>query len=226
MNILVLDVETTGLDPEKHRVVELAAVPVYPDRPITIRRSTLVDPEMTIPPEARGIHHISDDDVKGKPLLEDALLEVTKGYRTFVPAAHNKDFDSKFLPGLEGEWICTWRCAKHIWPEAPSHSNQTLRYWLELFSEPAHNAMPPHRAGPDAWVTAHILKRMLEGRTAEDLLALTKAPILLRTVHFGKHRGEDWSKVPKDYLRWILNGRDFDPDVVHTAKHYFNGGVR
>ena len=46
--------------------------------------------------------------------------------------------------------------ALRVWPEAPRHSNQVLRYWRGMRLDHAR-AMPPHRAGPDAWVTAHIL---------------------------------------------------------------------
>lgn len=219
----MLDVETTGLDPEKDQVVELAAVlvPTKDKKSITIRRSTLIDPGMVIPPDAMGIHHISNKDVKGKPKIEEALLSVL-GREAFIPAAHNAGFDSKFLPSIMEEWICTWRCSKHIWPDAPSFSNQTLRYYLELFDEPEEMAMPPHRAGPDAWVSAHIVCKMLEKHSTQELLDLTKKPILLKTVNFGKHRGEEWSKVPRDYLKWILKGdpKQWDPDVIHTVKVY------
>lgn len=185
------------------------------------KRSSLVDPRMAIPPEASAIHHIRDDDVKGAPRLEEAILSIA-GRKTFIPVAHNAGFDSKFLPTIRGPWICTWRCAKHIWPDAPSFSNQTLRYYLELFREPEELAFPPHRAAADAWVTAHILKRMLEKHTPEELLALTEKPILLKTVGFGKHRGEAWEDVPRDYLGWILKGdhSKWDPDVIWTAKHW------
>src|SRR5581483_118551 len=124
-------------------------------------------------------------------------------------------FDSKFVP-LEGEWICTWRCARHLWPDAPSHSNQTLRYWikhLDFYANMEGRAMPPHKALPDAWVTAHVLMEMLKVKTVEELVALTKAPILLKTVHFGKHRGEEWAKVPRDYLAWVCRTQDMDADV-------------
>ncbi len=43
--------------------------------------------------------------------------------------------------------------AMHVWPDAPRHSNQVLRYWRNLVLDNAL-AMLPHRAGPDAWVTA------------------------------------------------------------------------
>ena len=50
------------------------------------------------------------------------------------------------------------------------HSNQVLRYWLGLRLD-ADLAMPPHRAGPDAYVTAHLLLRMMALASVEQMIA-------------------------------------------------------
>lgn len=58
-------------------------------------------------------------------------------------------------------------------------------------------------------------------KTVEQLIEWTSTPMLLHTVRFGKHKGLPWSKVPKDYLRWICgNMQDADADTIHTAKFY------
>jgi exodeoxyribonuclease X len=80
---------------------------------------------------------------------------------------------------------------------------------------------PPHRALPDAWVTAHILKRMLIEHSIEDLIELTKKPILSKTCHFGQHRGVPWEKVPKSYLHWMKKQKPgFDSDTIFTVDHF------
>lgn len=229
-NILVIDCETTGIEADIHKVVEVAAVLVDPSRRAILDACTdFVDPGIPIPPESKGIHHIGDEDVAGKPALADVIKSWDKRFgRNWVPAAHYAAFDSTHIVLPSEEWICTHRCAKHLWSDAPSHSNQSLRYWLpelDFYANMEGRAMPPHRALPDAWVTAHILLVMLRDHNIGDLLQLTKAPILLKKCGFGKHRGEDWERVPRDYLNWILRQRDFDPDVVHTARHWLNGGT-
>jgi len=77
--------------------------------------------------------------------------------------------------------------------------------------------MPPHRAGPDAYVTAHLLKDMLLETTVEQLVAWTSEPKLLLKVPFGKHKGAQWADIPDDYLAWITRQADMDPDVVWNA---------
>ncbi len=226
MNILVIDTETTGLDHEKDKVVEIGACLVghkeVKRAPWSIINlfTSLVDPGVPIPPDAMAIHHIRDEEVKGSLKL-DKVLEALYFSGKFIPAAHNAAFDSLFLPYWK-DWICTYRCARHIWPDFPKHGNQVLRYRLNLLKEPDPLAMPPHRAAPDAYVTAHLLLRMLETHTPEQLLELTKKPILIKNCSFGKHRGLEWSKVPKDYLGWILKQKpeDWDADTIHTAKYW------
>ena len=82
--------------------------------------------------------------------------------------------------------------------------------------------LPPHRALPDAWVTAHILKRMFQEKTVEDLIELTQTPIMIENFNFGKHSGKSVAEVTATdprYLRWMLQ-QDFDADTVFTIKHH------
>ena len=112
-------------------------------------------------------------------------------------AAHNAAFDQQWLPpDLLGNLplICTYKAAVHIWPEAPKHTNQVLRYWLDLDMDRSI-ADRAHRAMPDAYVTAHLLREILKHASIEDLIRWTNEPVLLPKVTFGKHRGQNWTDV-------------------------------
>ncbi len=228
MSIVVLDTETTGLNPLEDGVVELAYVYLDPcTNRVEDAESRLFNPGVPIPPEVRAVHHIRDDDIAGKRPVSEYLLETSwAGVEAF--AAHNLSFDWGFI-GKEMPQdiplICTYRCSLHLYPEAPNHSNQTLRYWLGV--EPQWpdgfedtRAGSAHRALFDAYVTTAILGRMLETHSIEALAQMTKDPVLLRVCRFGKHRDTPWDKVPRDYLRWMLNNGEWDSDVLYTAKHY------
>lgn len=233
----VLDTETTGVEAGESSIVELAVVGVQfgitigiGDKPY----SSLVKPRHAISIEARATHHITDEEIEKKGIDYDEALIMSgigDGSYAFL-AAHNCEFDSKFIESPL-PWICTYRCAQHLWPTAPRYSNQVLRYWLEgLNAELIKDTvglevmkLPPHRALPDAWVTAHILTRMLRVKTPQELVELTKAPILQTKVRFGKHFGLLWSEVPKSYLQWVI-GQNFDNDTLHTAQHYLTGGKK
>src|SRR6185312_16241594 len=104
-------------------------------------------------------------------------------------------------------WLCTLKAGRRIWPEAPSHSNQALRYFLNIDDADGFEpwqAMPPHRSAPDAYVTGWILLEALKHATVSQMVEWTKQPSLLPgAIRFGKHKGTPWSKVDPSYLDWI-----------------------
>lgn len=233
--IAVVDTETTGVG-ELDQVVEIAVAWIDPALRAPPRGdwrwTSLVRPSVPVSAEGRAAHHISDAQLLRAPTVE-ALLKKKLGLRELrergdvVFAAHNAEFDRRMLlqSGVPTEFlptrtICTWRCALHLFPDAPRHSNQVLRYHLGL-RIPDLPSLPPHRALPDAVVTAALLCRMLETHSVEDLVRLTTEPVLLTTVRFGKHRGAKWADMDHGYLSWVLS-KDFDVDVMHTARHYLN----
>lgn len=222
---VTIDTETTGIDPAVDKIVELAAVWDDPqDGRWEI--SELCNPGIDIPAPAMAVHHITDEMVSlSEPpeiVLNDLLLQI--GSEDLVFVAHNAEFDKGMVGAIykklkEKPWICTWRCAMHLWPDAPSHSNQALRYWLHL-SPVVPEGLYPHRALYDTIVTRALLDKMLETHTLEQLIELTNTPVLIKTVRFGKHRGMLWEDVPRDYLSWVARQSDMDEDVRHTAKHW------
>jgi DNA polymerase III epsilon subunit family exonuclease len=96
-----LDTETTGLSPtgvRPHRIVELGAVTFRFDGTIVDRFSSLVDPERSIPWDARAVHGISNQDVKGAPKSKEALLELMKFLGGVdILWGFNSPFDLRFL---------------------------------------------------------------------------------------------------------------------------------
>lgn len=110
-------------------------------------------------------------------------------------------------------WICTYKVALHVWPDAPRHSNQVLRYWRGYSLDPSL-AMPPHRAAPDAWVTAHLVADLLRTADANDMIVWTDQPRPMPTIAFGKHKGAVWADIPTDYLEWLTTQSDVDADVL------------
>lgn len=222
--IRVIDFETTGLpESEPRGICEIGYTDLSADWNIGPTISSLVNPGHPIPPQTRAIHHISDDDVadaidpnEARRILMDGMGEDD------IFAAHNAKFEQAFFGGGGRRWICTMQCAKHLFPDAPGHSNQVLRYWLGIDEEfdDADRSMPPHRSGPDTFVTAHILARLVFASNVDELVRLTTAPVLLRDVTIGKHRGMKWADLPWDYLNWVATKSDFGADEKYTARHY------
>lgn len=218
----VIDFETTGLPPDA-AICEIgycdlrtyARDPAEVGDPIGV----LVNPRRPMPPEARAVHHISDVDLADAMPIDVGLLSLNHpSVDVFV--AHNASFEQAFFSGNGKTWICTLKVARRLWPDCPSHTNQCLRYFLALDLDDSC-AMPPHRAAPDAYVTAHILRHaLISGVSAEDMIKWSAEPSLLPRVTFGKHRNQAWSSLPSDYLSWLVNKSDMDADTKFTAKHW------
>ena len=267
----VVDVETTGMDHEADRLVEVACV-----RQDGTFSHTLVCPgERRISFGAMATHHITQEMVADAPSALDALgeiglgphgttcpccdgtgVEVTLGHETECPCCegrmglgsapdvlvfHHAEFDRGFLPDWLRElpYICTWRCALHLFPQAESHSNGSLWYELGLQrTMPPEAGSMPHRALFDAMMTRDILEWMINEVAVtgdneqihgsfddcrdyclQRLIELTLSPVLLTKCRFGKHRDQLWADVPSPYMEWVLK-EDFDEDTKHTCRHW------
>jgi len=217
LTIRVWDLETTGIE-ATDAVVEVAFVDVG-DRKAGKVHSWLTDPGIPIPPLASAIHHIIDDDVAGEPDFATRVRSLGND-AVHGHAAHNAAFERMHLtPALIGAapWICTYKCALRVWPEAPGQSNQALRYWLNLPIANRDYCNQVHRAGPDALVTAHLLVMLGEKASSREMVRWSAEPALLPKMPFGKHKGEAWSALPDDYLSWILKENDMDEAVKFGA---------
>lgn len=230
--IRVVDLETTGFGPDAGvceigfcdvtaQCADLVGGPC--DWIVVPGTHSFVNPLLAIPPEASAVHHIVDSDVAGAPPFGEvarALLGPAGDGRMLL-AAHSAKFERQFLtPEIVGPagWICTYKAALRLWPEAPSHANQALRYWRKPEGLDRAVASAAHRAFPDAYVTAHLLRDMLnDGATVEELVAWSAEPALQVRCHIGKWRGTPWREVDDGFLEWVL-ARDFDEDVIFTAR--------
>jgi exodeoxyribonuclease X len=223
MRLRVVDLETSGGD-RTSEIIEIGIVDVVREGqgwralpPV----SRLFRPRGEISFHAMAVHHLTPEHFgPDDPHCDEYALREMFAEPADAMVAHSARFERGFIAdtahgGLP--WICTLRSAKQAWPDAPGHSNQVLRYWRGLRLEPAL-ADPAHRAGPDAWVTAHILMHLLAEHSVEQLIAWTAEPRRLDRIPFGKHRGRPWSEAPDDYLRWMAGQGDMDAEVVAAAR--------
>ena len=83
MRQLIIDTETTGLDPQQgHRIIELAGLEIVNRRATGRTVHFHLDPEREIDPGATEIHGMTWDDLKGKPRFADVaagFIEVAQG---------------------------------------------------------------------------------------------------------------------------------------------------
>jgi DNA polymerase III subunit epsilon len=98
MRHIVVDTETTGLDPKLgHRVIELAAIELVDRRPTGRTLQYRVDPEREIDAAASEVHGMTWEDLKGKPKFADVAAEFVDFVRGATWIIHNAPFDVAFL---------------------------------------------------------------------------------------------------------------------------------
>ncbi len=98
--VLVADLETTGLDVRRDRVVSVGAIPghganVNQDQALDV----LVNPERRIPPRSTAIHHITDEMVKDADTFEQLFPKLNAMLTDHVVVGHNIGFDLAILRG-------------------------------------------------------------------------------------------------------------------------------
>lgn len=226
----VVDLETTGFDNKKDKVVSIASVWMKPGLGIIEHDYQVVDPGIQIPAEAIAVHHITNKEVVGKPALE-TVVDRFLGKKQDCFVAHNAKFDFSFLDTNGTPVLCTMRLARKLFPNLTKTTNQFLRYHFDLdVNTDPYGA--PHHALADAVVTAHLLMFLLaklqeraKDTSSFDIQKLVEwvdSPMVLNTCRFGsKHYGKKWHEVPKDYLQWMIkNVSDMDVDTRHTVEYY------
>lgn len=216
--IRVIDFETTGIEPPDAEICEVGICDFHlEDRRVDAPLSWLCGVR-AMPPDVRAIHHISLAECIDQPAF---AADVMMAPEVTAMAAHNSEFETKFF-AQSVPVICTYKAALRVWPDAPSHSNGALRYWLEdsgKITIDHEKTQPAHRAGPDAYVTAHILLALIDaGTTGRDMVKWTKEPRLLPRCPLGKFRGKPWSEVEDGFLGWMLRQPTMEADLKWNAE--------
>ena len=216
-----LDCELTGLDPDKDRVIEVAAA-VFDSKTIFETFETLIDPECLIPESSIAIHHISQDMVAGKPKIADVFPELRKLIGRHILVGHGVGFDVEFLAraadraGIpcefrQNSFLDTLRMAR-LYGESPINSLSHLRQHFNIAEEGAHRAMS------DVIVNLEVFRKFAKQyKTTEQLFDLLARPILLKNMPLGKHKGRPMKEIPLEYLLWAAN-KDFDQDLLFSIR--------
>ena len=224
----VVDLETTGNSHTDGGVVEIGWQDVVrgDDGGWALRggpQAMLIDPARPISAATSAIHHIIDEDVAGAPrwqAVAGEILRAAPGPAPMALVAHRAAFEQRWCTrALTGglPWICTWKGALRIWPEAPGHSNQGLRYWRRPAGLDRATGLPAHRAGPDAYVTAFHLRDMLAAASPETLVAWSAQPALLARVPYGRLRGRRFRDLADEDLATLAAGERSDGDLGFTV---------
>ena len=178
--VIVLDFETTGLSPDRgDRAIEIGAVRIEKGH-ITDRFQRLMNPGMRINAFIERYTGITNGMVRDAPRCERVMSDFSEFIEDFDLVAHNASFDSRFLDAefrrirtqYPGDFACSLRVSRRLYPEAPCHKLGTLVEFRQL---PTCGSF--HRALADAEMTAHLWLGMLDDLT--DRYGIDDAPFSL-----------------------------------------------
>lgn len=255
--VLVLDTECTHADPHLAEIVELAVAKWHGSIHIQGKAQDtwtyaceMFGSLNPMPPEASAVTHIHASMISNKPLFVDSTDKVMHMLVSDRPyfVSHNVKYDrhvltahlNRMVPELAtmcadaDRWICTLRLSRRAWPSLASHSQNYLRYALNLDVSLDLHA---HRAEPDTRVCVSLFTRCVQELVhqglldvnqdlAPQLVRLTQQPIACVSWPFGKHKGKLFSDLDTDYLLWALDNMkylnaqdpDFDPDLAESVR--------
>lgn len=179
MREIVLDTETTGLDPlQGHRVVEIGAVELFNHIPTGKTYHTFINPQRDVPREAESVHGLSGEFLKDKPVFSQIAAEFLEFIGETVLIIHNASFDVGFLnaelgfikrpPILYERIIDTLTLAKKRHPMGPNSLDALCkRYGIDIAKRTKHGALL------DSELLASVYLELIGGR--QIALTLPKA---------------------------------------------------
>ena len=164
LRFCVIDLETTGGNPETEKIIEVGMIKIE-NRKITEERSFLINPQKDIPDFVQKLTGIRKADVEHAPKIEEVIDEIVQFIGDTILVAHNTSFDVPFLngvlknlqrPTMDNKVICTNIMTKYLIPDIMSSN---LQYMSQIFNITHSKA---HRAIEDARATAFLLLKYLE----------------------------------------------------------------
>lgn len=185
-NTVVFDFETTGLDPHKDRIIEVAAIKIVNGK-IQSTFSQLLNPEIDVPEFITNLTGIRNEDVQGAPTMKEVIPWLMTMFERSLLVAHNALFDLSFLEAntqrhlgisLQNQFIDTRTICIDQFPYQ-SHKLEVMCKQLDI---PLTGA---HRALNDVMATWELLKKLGDRTDLE--------PFINRLYFFKKYGRPDWA---------------------------------
>ncbi|NCB92133.1 MAG: DUF3072 domain-containing protein [Clostridia bacterium] len=183
---VVVDLETTGLQPSKDRIIEIGAVKVEGGKPVDTF-CTFADPKMVIPSNIQALTGITQDMVAGEKTPDQAVKEFIEFCGNMDLMGHNLIFDYSFLKHqavnqkmkFEKNGIDTLKIARIVMPELESRSLTSL---CEYFSIDRKHA---HRAYHDALATHEVYVELQKKADEEQEGLFLPKPLIYKVKRQG-----------------------------------------
>ena len=227
MREIILDTETTGLDPvQGHRIIEIGAIELINHIPSGRTFHAYLDPERDMPRDAREVHGLTTEFLKGKP----RFFEIADDFLEFIGDAtlviHNAGFDAAFLNAelakaklaqlLPERMVDTLQLARTRHPMGPNSLDALCkRYGIDNSRRTKHGALL------DAELLADCYIELIGGRQAALMLSAVST-IETSLIQLSEHRGARprplmRSVTPQEEAAHALLIAELGPDALWLA---------
>ncbi len=222
VSFVVVDFETTGVDPARDRITEVGAVRSRAGE-VVGELSTMVDPGRSIPTAITAITGINDAMLRGCPTIEAILPSLLELLRGGVFVAHNASFDQRFLDAalersgrerMDVPILDTARLARRLLGE----ELRSMRLSV-LARHLGARTTPNHRALPDARATLDVLHALIERASALGATTLEDLVDLQRSTSHKSYKRIDLVKdAPREPGTYRFLGPDDEVLYVGTTR--------
>lgn len=206
----VFDLETTGLTPLHHRVIEIGVVLVSPDGEITDRWETLLHPDRDLGPT--HVHGLRGAHMRQAPRFAEIADELAELLHGRVPVAHNASFDTRFLaaewaragilPNAEfpSRYLCTMQLAARLMPGIGRKLSECCAS-LDIELVDAHAALA------DAEATAQLLSAYIDANRDKRLWGTALSmPFRADVLRRLGSSGSVWSRAQAEAQMGVTGG--------------------
>ncbi|MFP7699678.1 3'-5' exonuclease [Candidatus Phytoplasma pyri] len=196
---VIFDLETTGLNSEYDRIIEIAGVKIK-NNVVIEEFSSLVNPQRVISSKIEAITHIKNADVQGQPLISEILPRFLEFCHDSILVAHNARFDYSFIkanyyrcyqkPLTDMPYIDTLNLAKFYFMNKANILKNKLQGHLTLKNLAYHfkvKLVNHHRALCDVYATKEIFIKMLHFLNREQITHYQQLH-LYQHNNFARHR--------------------------------------
>ena len=203
-DFICIDLETTGLNPKRDRIIEIGAVKVR-DGKIVETFQQLIDPKQQLEERVEILTGITSKELEGKPTIQEVLPKLQEFLGEDVLLGHRVLFDYSFLKrtftnekiSFERKGIDTLKLARQFVTDCESKKLESLCKYYGI-------NLQAHRAFNDAQATVELYKKMVEEYYNEDAFAP-------KPLEFKVKKESPITKAQKERLTLLLAKHNLEP---------------
>jgi ATP-dependent DNA helicase DinG len=183
-SFVVCDLETTGLSPQQHEIIEIGMVRVE-NREITASFHSLVRPEQKLPVNIRRLTGLDDSQLKTSPGLPEVLPPALAFLHDYPLVGHNVAFDKSFLEAAAGPLknpvYDTLELSRILLPDSPGYRLGVLCRFLGIENQNEHRSLS------DVLATVELYRSLVSA------VAKLDAQVLLQLNSFLQRANSSWA---------------------------------